>query len=100
MQENEFEKRLKDKMSEFRVRPSEVVWNKIEDELRKKKRRGVIFYLFLLAGLSVVGYSGYVLFTPQNQILTQKDTTGANIIRGEKQEPSPTDDAGKKANAA
>ena len=31
MQENEFEKRLQEEMEEFRLRPSEAVWDKIED---------------------------------------------------------------------
>ncbi len=98
MQENEFEKRLQEEMSGFRVRPSEVVWNKIEDELRKKKRRKVVFYLFLLAGLSLVGYSGYILFTPQKQILAKEDI--ATISKNkENQNSSPTDDA-KKTNPA
>ena len=95
MQENEFEKRLKDEMSEFRVRPSEVVWNKIEDELRKKKRRRVIFIFFLLAGLSVVGYSGYVLFTSQKQILLKQDIAKTDENKHENQKPLPTDDAKK-----
>src|SRR4030095_13749127 len=95
MQENEFEKRLQEEMSEFRVRPSEVVWERIEDDLRKKKRRRVVFYLFLLAGLSVVGYSGYVLFTPQKQILAKQDIAKTDGNKLQKQEPSTTDDAKK-----
>lgn len=95
MQENEFEKRLQEEMSEFRVRPSEVVWEKIEDELRKKKRRRVIFYLFLLAGLSLIGYSGYVLFTPEKQILSKQDIATTEKINSEKKEPSLTGDAKK-----
>ena len=70
MQENEFEKRLQEEMEEFRLRPSEDVWNKIEDELKKKKRRRVVFFIFLLAGLSLIGYSGYFLFTPDKENLS------------------------------
>jgi len=72
MQENEFEKRLQEEMEEFRLRPSEVVWDKIDDQLRKKKRRRIVFYIFLLAGLSLIGYSGYLLFT-EKQNLTEQD---------------------------
>jgi hypothetical protein len=88
-------KRLQEEMSEFRVRPSEVVWDRIEDDLRKKKRRRVVFYLFLLAGLSVVGYSGYVLFTPQKQILAKQDIAKTDGNKLQKQEPSTTDDTKK-----
>jgi len=98
MQENEFEKRLQEEMSEFRVRPSDVVWNKIEEELRKKKRRRVIFYFFLLAGLSLVGYSGYVLFTPQKQNLTSQDIAKTDKIKRQTEDPSASDDA-KKTNS-
>src|SRR6187401_1011310 len=95
MQENEFEKRIQEEMSDFHVRPSEVVWDKIEEELRKKKRRRVIFIFFLLAGLSVVGYSGYVLFTSQKQILLKQDIAKTDENKHENQKPSTTDDAKK-----
>ena len=41
MQENEFEKRVQKKMEEFRLRPSDVVWERVEEELRKKKKRSL-----------------------------------------------------------
>ena len=63
MQENEFEKRLQEEMGEFRLRPSDDVWNKIDVQLRKKKRRRIVFFIFLLAGLSLMSYTGYFLFT-------------------------------------
>ena len=97
MQENEFEKRLQGEMEEFRLRPSGVVWDKIEDELKKKKRRRVVFYIFLLAGLSLVGYSGYFLLTTNTQNLTQRDaaTTEKKVI--DNREPKPTGDDTQKA---
>ena len=39
MQENEFEKRIQEEMGEFRLRPSDAVWEKVEEQLKKKKRR-------------------------------------------------------------
>ena len=73
MQENEFETRVQQQMEEFRVRPSEAVWEKVDEELRKKKKRRVVFYLFLLAGLGLFGYSGYFLFNNSKPNLVQQN---------------------------
>jgi hypothetical protein len=75
MQENKFEKRLQQEMGEFRLRPSDAVWEKVEEQLKKKKRRRVVFFIFMLAGLSLLGYSGY-FFTTSNskQNLVQQDS--------------------------
>ena len=97
MQENEFEKRLQEEMDEFRLRPSEVVWNKIEDELKKKKRRRVVFFMFLLAGLSLIGYSGYVLFTPGKENRTAKDVAITNTTEPNSPRTEPTDNDSQKS---
>src|SRR5688572_4325654 len=74
MQENEFEKRLRQEMEEFKVRPSEDVWEKVEEQLRKKKKRRVVFFIFMLAGLSLLGYSGYFLTkTNSRQTIVQQE---------------------------
>lgn len=79
MQENEFEKRVQKKMEEFRLRPSDVVWERVEEELRKKKKRRVVFFIFLLAGLCLLGYSGYFLFNNSKQnTVAQNDTLKNN----------------------
>ena len=62
MRENEFEKRVQQQMEEFKLRPSDAVWEKVEEELRKKKKRRVVFFIFLLAGFSLLGYTGYFVF--------------------------------------
>ncbi|MFC0771716.1 outer membrane beta-barrel protein [Terrimonas alba] len=78
MRENEFEKRVQQQMGEFKLHPSDAVWEKVEVELRKKKKRRVVFFIFLLAGLSLLGYTGYFLFnnyskhTIADQSFTQK----------------------------
>src|SRR5688572_24768618 len=89
MQENEFEKRLQEEMGEFRLRPSDDVWSKIDVQLRKKKRRRVVFFIFLLAGLSLLS-TGYFLFTSDEQTLTEKDvaTTDKNILDKKNEEPT------------
>ena len=66
MQENEFEKRVREEIGGLRLRPSEEVWGKVEAELKRKKRRRVVFFIFLLAGLSLLGGSGYFLWNNGN----------------------------------
>lgn len=61
MQENEFEKRVEDKLAGLKLPPSDGVWTAVEAELSKKKRRRVIFFIFLLAGLGLAGYTSYTL---------------------------------------
>lgn len=64
MQENKFEKQVREEMEEFRIRPSATVWNGVEEELRRKKRRRVVVYWFLLAAIGLGAYGVYNLFTP------------------------------------
>ena len=64
MQENEFEKQVKEAMEGFKLTPSEPVWNRIEQQLpREKRRRRFIVFFFLFAGL---GLSGYFLYNKLN----------------------------------
>jgi hypothetical protein len=56
MQEQNFEKQVKEKMEELSVAPSAPVWMKVEEQIRQKRsRRRIFFWLFpigfLLAGL-------------------------------------------------
>ncbi|MDZ4806688.1 MAG: hypothetical protein SGI96_00295 [Bacteroidota bacterium] len=53
MRENEFEKRVQQKMGDFNLRPSEEVWTAVERRIRKEKKRRVIAWwplFFLIAG--------------------------------------------------
>jgi Outer membrane protein beta-barrel domain len=86
MQENEFEKRIQEEMGEFRLRPSETVWQKVEEQLQKKKRRRVIFYISMLAGFSLLGYTGYFITkTNSKQNFVQQDNN--SIHDNNKSEP-------------
>ncbi|HRO70598.1 MAG TPA: hypothetical protein PK951_09465, partial [Chitinophagaceae bacterium] len=68
MQENEFEKKVQQRMEEFRLRPSEVVWGAVAHSLEKKRRRRiVVFFVFLLAGLGLAGFSGYYFLSNQSK---------------------------------
>ncbi len=53
MRENEFEKRVQQKMGDFNLRPSEEVWTAVERRIRKEKKRRFIAWwplFFLITG--------------------------------------------------
>ena len=52
MREEEFEKRVRDKMKQLGFDPSESVWIGVDKEINKeKKRRMPLFWLFFASGI-------------------------------------------------
>lgn len=94
MQENKFEKGVQQQVEGLRIRPSEAVWEKVEEELRKKKKRRVVFFIFLLAGLSLIGYSGYFFINQSKQNLTDQNSTLTNKNEPVKQSNSVVPNTG------
>lgn len=80
MPENEFEKKVSSEMQELRFKPSESVWQHVEERIKKKKKRRIFIIIFLLAGLSLLGYwQRSNLFGEQKNDIsgtTQKDSPG------------------------
>jgi hypothetical protein len=78
MQENEFEKKLQQKMDRLQVQPAEEVWQRIEAQVtaKKRKRRGVIFF-FMLSGLIMAG----LYITDITGVFKTKGTIAANAIK-------------------
>lgn len=72
MPENEFEKRVQQQMGELQMHPSDEVWTQVEKELKEKKKRRVIFFLFMFAGFVLLGYTGYLLSGNQAKTLAVK----------------------------
>lgn len=95
MQENKFEKQVREEMEEFRIRPSAAVWDEVEKELRRKKRRRVVVYWFLLAAIGLGAYGIYNLFAPN------VPGSSAPITSAQKAQPknsaAPTTDQGSVA---
>src|SRR6187549_2175003 len=56
MPENEFEKRVSSEMQELKFKPSENVWLRVEERIKKKKERRIFVVIFLVAGLALLGY--------------------------------------------
>jgi hypothetical protein len=56
MPENEFEKKVSSEMQELKFNPSQKVWLRVEERIRKKNKRRVFIIIFFLAGLALLGY--------------------------------------------
>jgi hypothetical protein len=56
MPENEFEKKIANEMQELKFTPSASVWPQVEERIRKKKNRRILIFIFLLAGLGLLGW--------------------------------------------
>jgi len=86
MEENKFEKQVKQQMDEFTIQPSETVWAKIEMQIEKKRRRGLVVILsFLFLCIALPG--SYWLWNIHQQKLVEnkeyiKDNLGKSIDNG------------------
>jgi adenylate kinase family enzyme len=79
MQENEFEKQLKDLMDEFKLVPSASVWEKVSRRLNEGKRKKRPFIFLWFFGLLVAGYFmyHYARQQPQTKHYTIKETNNS-----------------------
>ncbi len=59
MQENDFEKKVKEMMDEFQLQPSGEVWPKIDRRINSDRRRKTPFILLLVCCLLVAGFIMY-----------------------------------------
>jgi hypothetical protein len=60
MRENDFEKRVREKMDQLGFEPSESVWAGVDKEINKEKKRRVpLFWLFFVSGLLLAGGAYY-----------------------------------------
>src|SRR5689334_8621462 len=89
MPANEFEKQVQQRLDEFQLNPSASVWEKVEDELRNKRKRRVIFFILLPAMVGLLGFSVYYLLSTGRSAslaeqMAKKDAGAVNS-------PSPAD---------
>jgi hypothetical protein len=56
MPENEFEKKVSSEMQDLEFKPSNNVWLRVEERIKKKSKRRIFIVIFLLAGLGLLGY--------------------------------------------
>lgn len=88
MPESEFDKQVQQEMEGLRLRPSAAVWENVEKELRRKKRRRYIVFFWLLAGLGLLGYSGYFLTQKGKPTLAESSSTPADHSGKTVQQPA------------
>ena len=78
--ENEFEKKVSSEMQDLRFKPSGNVWLRVEERIKKKKKRRIFIIIFLLAGLSLLGYwqRSNLFGESENDIVktVEKDSSG------------------------
>lgn len=92
MQENEFEKKLQQKLEELKVQPADEVWLKIQAEVATKtRRRRRVLFFFLVAVLFTAGF------------IIKENTTWFNTTQSvasvQQQENTTTKLPGEKGNA-
>ncbi len=76
MPDNNFEKRLQEQMEGFKLQPSELVWDEVEQRIRKKKNRRRIIFWWLVPALLAGGIFTAVKFlnNGDKKILFYNDT--------------------------
>lgn len=83
MQENEFEKIVRDLMDDLEIAPSAPVWDNVEKRIPKSnRRRRFIAFFLLLAGFAVCGYFFYHKFSGNNVNDNTATTTTEAVVTG------------------
>jgi hypothetical protein len=95
MPANDLEKELQQKMLGLKLDPSGTVWDRVEEQIKqKKKRRRFIFWLWLFPLLSVSGYVMYLQVNKQpnpGKLATAQVKAAAekNIVSHVGKQPEP-----------
>jgi len=93
MQENEFEKRVHEMMKEFKMPPSDTVWEKVKRQIPKQKRRRTwIMFISLLSVLMVAGYfiyNNYKGDSTENIALKNQDKKTKDTLSNIKKNKEP-----------
>lgn len=77
MADNNFEQQLHKQMEQFKLRPSDAVWQNVDAQLRKDKRRR--WFFFLLSTTALLGITGSIAHTSQKQQTTSKQIASAPL---------------------
>ncbi|HEX2848285.1 MAG TPA: outer membrane beta-barrel protein [Chitinophagaceae bacterium] len=88
MLESEFDKQVQQELEGLQLRPSTAVWENVEKELRRKKRRRYIVFFWLLTGLGLLGYTGYLLTQKGKPILAESSGKPADHSAKTVQQPA------------
>jgi hypothetical protein len=83
MSANEFERQVQRQLDRFQLSPSASVWQKVEEEIREKKRRRAIFFILLPVALGLLVFSIYQFWYPGKK----PDTSQASLASAKKNIP-------------
>ncbi len=84
---NEFEKKVQQHLEELNLPPSQAVWNRVEQEIRRDKRRRRL--LFLLPLLLLLGIGGYWVMQPSSgSSITKSDKNIKNDTKNSVSDPA------------
>ncbi len=100
MQENNFEKQVRERLDELRFQPTAPVWQQVSTHIRKRRKRRRLAY-FTLAGLilatAAIGWPSLRKWTgnkePVAQNASAKDVAKSNTSSSAKQAEANTSDA-------
>lgn len=59
MQENEFEKQVRHQLEQLQFKPSDEVWLKVEQEIRSRKRRRIMFWIPAAAAMLALSFGAW-----------------------------------------
>jgi|GEM_PF-3801167 len=74
---------IKDRLEDLNMTPDTMVWDKIEIDLKKKKKKRFAYFWFPLAGVSILALI-FILFNTNGSINSK-----TNVTKGNKQTLSP-----------
>jgi hypothetical protein len=73
-------------MQELKFKPSEKVWLRVEERIRKKNKRRVFIIIFLLAGLALLGY------WQRSNLFGEKNTEIVTTEKQKEDDSKPTEE--------
>jgi hypothetical protein len=95
MHDPEFEKQVQKKLEELQFDPSGEVWTKVEQEIKKEKRKRPLLWIFLLSGLLLsAGYWALVTGNKNNKQtnIAKAETALKTSSETKEEKKKPTDE--------
>lgn len=87
MAEHNFERRVRQEMSDLKIDPSDAVWENVRIRIEKKKERRRLFIIFFLLGLLLLG-GGYIMLYSLLSIKTSETTFNIDKEKSSHQQPA------------
>ncbi len=79
MEENKFEKQVRQKMDELKIHPSESVWEHVKTRIEKRKKRKGVILIFLLLFITALTGSYWFLNSPDHAGSKNNEAINTNI---------------------